>query len=132
LADREDLFHTEFNSRGELDEAISEVERADAARQEAVTEHTTMIDPNRLRQMGMTYGIMRYLLKGTNARLSYKLCEPIQSMGSVSVEGKDLEFCSSELFTKAAEFATNTEVYPLTSGDVRLTFTFHKLTVPVA
>ena len=52
-------------------------------------------------------------------------------MGGVSVEGKVLEFAGSKWFARAAEFASNTEVYPLAKNRVRLTFTFHGLTAPI-
>ena len=48
-------------------------------------------------------------------------------MGSVSVEGKSLEFDDPMRFARAAEFASNVEIYPLANDRVRLTFTFHGL-----
>mgnify|MGYP000216046892 CR=1 FL=1 len=36
-----------------------------------------------------------------------------------------------EWFARAAEFASNTEVYPLTKNRIRLTFTFHGITTPI-
>ena len=74
---------------------------------------------------------MKYLTRGTDAEVSYKLYQPFKSMGSVSVEAKVLEFYDPEWFARAAEFASNTEVYPLAKNRVRLTFTFHGLTKPI-
>ena len=52
-------------------------------------------------------------------------------MGSISVEGPMLEFDCPEWFSRVAEFASNTEVYPLAKNKVRMTFTFHGLTKPI-
>lgn len=92
---------------------------------------TTIINPLRLAQIKFTYSVMKYLTRDTDAEVTYKLNEPFKTMGSVSVEGKVLEFAGSKWFARAAEFASNTEVYPLAKNYVRLTFTFHGLTAPI-
>ena len=92
---------------------------------------TTIINPLRLAQIKFTYSVMKYLTRDTDAEVTYKLNEPFKPMGSVSVEGKVLEFAGSKWFARAAEFASNTEVYPLAKNRVRLTFTFHGLTAPI-
>lgn len=85
---------------------------------------TTIINPLRLAQIKFTYSVMKYLTRDTDAEVTYKLNEPFKTMGSVSVEGKVLEFAGSKWFARAAEFASNTEVYPLAKNRIRLTFTF--------
>lgn len=92
---------------------------------------TTIINPLRLAQIKFTYSVMKYLTRDTDAEVTYKLNEPFKTMGSVSVEGKVLEFAGSKWFARAAEFASNTEVYPLAKNRVRLAFTFHGLTAPI-
>lgn len=92
---------------------------------------TTIINPLRLAQIKFTYSVMKYLTRDTDAEVTYKLNEPFKTMGSVSVEGKVLEFAGSKWFARAAEFASNTEAYPLAKNRVRLTFTFHGLTAPI-
>ena len=92
---------------------------------------TTIINPLRLAQIKFTYSVMKYLTRDTDAEVTYKLNGPFKTMGSVSVEGKVLEFAGSKWFARAAEFASNTEVYPLAKNRVRLTFTFHGLTAPI-
>lgn len=86
-----------------------------------------MLNENRLKQLEFTYLAMRYLTQETDAVVTYKLYEPFKTMGSVSVEGKSLEFDDPMRFARAAEFASNVEIYPLANDRVRLTFTFHGL-----
>lgn len=92
---------------------------------------TTIINPLKLAHIKFAYSVMKYLTRGTDAEVTYKLHEPFKTMGSVSVEGKVLEFASSKWFSRVAEFASNVEVYPLAKNRVRLTFTFHGLTTPI-
>ena len=90
-----------------------------------------VLNPIKIQQMQFSYGVIKYLTQNTDTKLSYALNEPFKSMGSISVEGKCLSFTNSEWFARAAEFASNTEVYPLTNGKVRMTLTFHGLVRPV-
>lgn len=91
----------------------------------------SVLNPIKIQQMQFAYGVLKYLTKNTGAKLTYALNEPFKSMGSISVEGSNLSFTNSEWFARAAEFASNTEVYPLTSGNVRMTLTFHGLVKPI-
>lgn len=124
-------FEYEFMSDEELDEALDafvdcikdDVERDD--------EKTTVLNPMRLRQMQFAYAALKYITRYSDVQVSYKLNEPFKSMGSISAEGACLDFSKPEWFARVAEFASNMEVYPLAKNRVRLTFTFHGLTVPI-
>ena len=89
---------------------------------------TAIINPYRIQQVLYTYKVLKYLTKGTKAKVSYELHTPYKSMGSVSVVGSDLLFRNTEWFMKAVELASNFEVYPKTDGTVQMDFTFHGLT----
>jgi hypothetical protein len=126
-----DTFEIEFHSDDEvwamLDNVVVTVGEAIVADESK----PAIIDPIKVQQMQFAYGVLKYLTKNTDAKLSYALHEPFKSMGSISVEGKNLAFTNAEWFSRAAEFASNTEVYPLTNGKVRMTLTFHGLVRPV-
>ena len=92
---------------------------------------TTVLNPLRLSQLQFAYAALQYITRGQDVKLSYKLYEPFKTMGSVTVEGKTLKFDNPEWFARVAEFATNTEIYPLAKNAVRMTFTFHGLTAPI-
>lgn len=98
---------------------------------EADKSRTVLLNAARMTQLEFTYLVMRRLTQGRDVSVTYKLYEPFRTMGSVSVEGKSIEFDSPEWFARAAEFASNTDVYPLADNKVRLTFTFHGLTAPI-
>lgn len=117
-------FDKMFQSDEELEKALFELIEHDDTK-------TTVLNGMKYQQIQFTYSVLKYLTKGTDMEISYKLHEPFKTMGSVSVEGESLEFDKPEWFARAAEFANNTEVYPLAKNRVRMTMTFHGLTAPI-
>lgn len=124
-------FESEYASDSEIEEAMDSLVISvanDIAQDES---RTSIINPYRMQHLLYTYKVMKYLMKGTSAKVTYKLHEPYQSMGSVSVTGKDIEFKKISWFLRAAELASNYEVYPKTDGTACMTFTFHGITTPI-
>lgn len=64
---------------------------------------------------------------GCDAKVICKQSELAPDVGMVCIEGKEIDIRSMEWFCRAAEFADNTEVYPLKGNRVRMTFGFNKL-----
>ncbi len=120
-----------FSSKEEMERALDELLDALKDNIEADDKKTTVLDGLKLKQIQFAYSVLQYITRGTDAKVSCKLNEPFKTMGSVSVEGPMLEFDCPEWFSRVAEFASNTEVYPLAKNKVRLTFTFHGLTKPI-
>ena len=131
MGNQEFDFESEYASDSEIEEAMDSLVISvanDIAQDES---RTSIINPYRMQQILYTYKVMKYLMRGTSAKVTYKLHEPYQSMGSVSVTGKDIEFKEVSWFLRAAELASNYEVYPKTDGTVCMTFTFHGITTPI-
>lgn len=86
------------------------------------------INVQRVDQLKFAYALAQKYTSGINVRV--RLCEnsPFMGMGSVQIEGKSITFANTEWFARMAEFANNTEIYPLSNGMVRVTFTFYGLT----
>lgn len=80
-----------------------------------------------MNQLEFTYECMKYLTRGY-AKVTYELCQPVKTMGVVTVEGSSISIAETEWFARALEFASNVEIYPLLDGNVRMEFTFHGLT----
>lgn len=120
-----------FSSKEEMERALDELLGTLKDNIEADDRKTTMLDALKLKQIQFAYSVLQYIIRGTDAKVSYKLNEPFKTMGSISVEGPMLEFDCPEWFSRVAEFASNTEVYPLAKNKVRMTFTFHGLTKPI-
>lgn len=124
-------FEIEFNSDEEVWEMLDNVVVTVGEAAMVDESKPAVLNPIKIQQMQFAYGVLKYLTKGTGAKLTYALNEPFKSMGSISVEGKNLTFTNAEWFARAAEFASNTEVYPLTNGNVKMTLTFHGLVRPI-
>ena len=120
-----------FSSREEMERALDELLGTLKDNIEADDKKTTVLDGLKLKQIQFAYSVLQYITRGTDTKVSCKLNEPFKTMGSISVEGPILEFDCPEWFSRVAEFASNTEVYPLAKNKVRLTFTFHGMTKPI-
>lgn len=90
-----------------------------------------MVSSVKYKQMEFVEACMRYLTKGTNATVTTEVNTPFKSMGSVTVEAESLAFLEPIWFARAAEFASNAEIYPLVENRVRLQFAFYGLLIPV-
>ena len=124
-------FDTEFMSDAEVEETLDNLVTAIGDEAAADDSHTAIINPHRIQQVLYTYKVLKYLTKGTKAKVSYELHAPYKSMGSVSIVGSDLLFRNTKWFMKAVELASNFEVYPKTDGTVQMDFTFHGLTIAI-
>lgn len=121
-------FDKTFLTDEDLEQSMDDFIEAISQELEDEEWNTTVLDIQKSKQIQFAYSVLKYLTRGSDAVVSYKLHEPFKTMGSVSVEGKSIEFYHPEWFARIAEFASNTEVYPLAKNRVRLTFTFHGLT----
>lgn len=121
-------FDLEFTSDEHMNavlDAITEQIQSDEKR-------TAMLSPIRLQQMEFSHAVLKRLTDDLDdVSLTYELHKPFKTMGYITIEGKNITFADSEWFSRAAEFASNMEIYPLEANKVRLTLTFHGLTVPV-
>lgn len=124
-------FEIIFSSDEEVGEMLDNIILAMGEMIEADESKPAIMNPIRFQQMQFSYGLMKYLTRNTGAQLTYTLNEPYMSMGSISVEGSCLDFTNAHWFARAAEFASNTEIYPLSNGKVKLTLTFHGITRPI-
>lgn len=89
------------------------------------------LNVERMQQLQLAYDIFKKIVIGEDVSVSYQTNKPFPSMGSISVEADLLALSDPELFHVVAKLANNMEVYPLTDGKVRMTFTFHGLTMPL-
>ncbi len=115
-----------FCSDGEVSAELDNLLLRIGNQAKADDESVGILNPIRVAQMRFCLGVMRFLTTGqAGIEVTYKMNQPFRSMGSVSVVGHLLRFQNSEWFSRAAEFADNTEVYVMSDGKVKLTFTFH-------
>lgn len=121
-------FDKDFGSEEEAMASVDEVMMRIANDVSKDESGTSVVIPERVKQIESAYKTMRLIAKGKNVDITYELNAPYTSMGSVSVTGKEVVITNPALFAKVAEMASNFEVYPKTNGTVQMDFTFHNLT----
>lgn len=124
-------FDTEGMTDEEIEELLDSLSLELAKQIEEDESRTSIINPYRLKQLQFAVEVMRRFTVQNGAEVSCKYNEPFTSMGSVSITGKEVVIKNMTWFLKAAEFASNFEVYPKTNGKICMTFTFHNLTQPI-
>lgn len=120
-------FKSEFVSDEDVEEMLASLENLFAECVENEDDKASIVNSDKIRVVLYTYKVLKYLTKGTEAKVSVKLNEPFVSMGSVSVVAKDLKFTKPEWLIAAVRLASNFNVYPKTNGTVQMDFTFHGL-----
>lgn len=124
-------FETKFSSVEEMEREFDAILSAVQDNIEADERKVTVLNALRMKQFQFSYAAILYLTRGTDVVVSYKLYEPFKTMGSIHIEGETVVFQDMVRFARAAEFASNIEVYPLAKNKVHMTLTFHGLTAPV-
>lgn len=94
---------------------------------------TFMLNPLRLHDVKQAYAAISKAIKqtGCKAKVTYGTGDGDADYGFVEVEGKLIEIKDTPLFVFAVNLASNTESYPLTNGNTRMTLTFHDVFVPI-
>lgn len=93
-----------------------------------------VLNKQRVEQMDFAYHAISRALKeaGCNVKVDCRQSELVPSLGIIDVEGVSIKLASGTWFSRAAEFASSVEVYPLAKSGVRLTLGFNDLTTRVS
>lgn len=126
-------FKKDFESEGFEKEDFAEVDALIEYLNNLPRNEVSILNYPRVQQLRFSCAMIKKVLRDTkcNAKVECKQHEFTPSVGVVRVEGMSLDIVDIEGFSRAAEFATNTEIYPLEANKVRLTFTFHGLLTPI-
>ena len=120
-------FESEEEIMAEFDKFLEEIRPLI----EAQESRPVMPNEKEMKKFFLSLNTLAYLIRGKDIKLSYEVGEVFKSSGSITLEGSEFIFSNPGLFAKAASFADNMEVYPLTNGNVRMAFAFHSLNKPV-
>lgn len=121
----------EFETEEDVEQAFDDLLNSIAEEIKLDEADPAVVNPVRVYEVKFVHAVMKYLTKGTRAKVTYDLHKPFRSMGNVSIEAKNFAIRDSVWFNRAASLASNMEIYPLVNGNFRLTFTFHGLTKTV-
>lgn len=124
-------FEKEFTSDEEIEAMLEGLVELIGEQAEEEDSRTALVNPVKTKMVLCTYMVLKYVTKGSKAKVTYKLNKPYKSMGSVTVAGKDLSFNKPEWFVAIAKLASNVNIYPKVNGTVQIDFTFHGLTTAI-
>lgn len=124
-------FENDFTSDEDVEEMLDSLTVSLGEQVECEESQDAVMHPMRAKALLCTYKVLKYLTKGSGAKVSFVINEPYNSMGSVSVVGEHITFRCPEWFLAAIKLASNFNVYPKVDGTVQMDFTFHGLTVPI-
>ena len=118
----------------EDDEVFAEFDALIAMLNSLPRPSVTMLNQGRVEEMKFAADMIRHTLKetGSEAHIECKQHELDPGIGIITVEGIELTFVDMEGFARAAEFASNFEVYPLVQNKVRMAYAFYGLVTPLA
>lgn len=94
---------------------------------------TFVLNPSRMLDIRTSYALMTNAIREADcdAKITCGHGELGATYGYVEIEGKYIEIANMGCFLQVTNLATNAEVYPLTNGKVRMTFTFYDLLRPI-
>lgn len=121
-------FDKDFVSEEEAMASVNEIMMGIANDISSNEAGTSVIIPERVKQIETAYKSLLLIAKGKNVDVTCEMNAPYTSMGSVSVTGREIIITNPVLFAKVAEMASNFEIYPKTNGTVQMDFTFHNIT----
>lgn len=124
-------FEKEFMTDKEVEEMLENLLNFVGEQVEEQDNSDAILNVPKAKILMYTYKMLKYLTRGSGAKVSYELNSPYKSMGSVSVVGKNLSFKNTKWLIAATKLASNFNVYPKTNGTVQMDFTFHGMTVPM-
>lgn len=87
-----------------------------------------IVDPNEMRKFSYAYQLVKRAAISEGGSVSCKISNTSLCGGSISVVGKNVIFTDTEGFCDIGRLASNFEAYPLANGNIKITFTFNKLT----
>lgn len=123
----ENLFETDFLT----DEEIEQMEASliDNLMYKIFTdEKPSIIVPSKVKEVLFIYSSIKRLFEGSYVKVSYKLHQPLSTIGTIHIEGKIIELQNTKTIMELCSKANNFEIYPLTNGNVKMSLAFYGLT----
>jgi len=115
------------------DEDFSEIDALIECLNALPRNEMSVLSYHKVQQMRFSCAMIKKILRETdcNARIECRHHELDPNIGVIRVEAASLNILDIEGFSRAAEFASNLEIYPLKENKVRMTLTFHGLLTPI-
>lgn len=117
-------------SQAEL-EYLDAVIMAMAEQMEEYDERTSFLNLDTQKLILASFMKLKEEVSGDNVKISRVFHKPYQSMGYISITGKNIVIKNPKTFAAILKLASSTEVYPKTDGSIQINLTYHGLTKPI-
>lgn len=91
-------------------------------------ESVKLLNPLRVDHVRLCAAVLNRFAKGNGLTTECKLNEPIQSSAYISLEGETIIMDNTKWLSRVMALANNVEIYPLSTGGVKMTFMFYGVT----
>lgn len=87
-----------------------------------------VLNPMRVNNVRLCAAVLNKFTKGEDLYMECEVHEPVESSAYISLEGKTISMDDTRWLARVGSLANNMEVYPLSTGGIRLTFMFYGIT----
>lgn len=87
-----------------------------------------VLNPMRVDNVRLCAAVLNKFAKGEDFYMECEIHKPIESSAYISLEGKTISMDDTRWLARVGSLANNMEVYPLSTGGIRLTFMFYGIT----
>lgn len=91
-------------------------------------ETARLLNPMRVNNVRLCAAVLNKFASGEDLHIECEMHKPIESSAYISLEGKTISMDDTRWLARVGSLANNMEVYPLSTGGVRLTFMFYGVT----
>ena len=122
-------FEGEYNTAEEAEKALDDTILTIGRAVYEEDNKSSIVNIHSVKKVAYVYKLMKFLTRGTNAKVEYHLNEPFKSMGSVTIVGKHIPVKNVSVLIDAVQLASNIDIYVRTDKTVEIDLTFHGLTI---
>ena len=87
-----------------------------------------ILNPMRVDNVRLCAAVLNRFVGGENIHMECEIHKPVECSAYISLEGKTISMDDTRWLARVGSLANNMEVYPLSTGGIRLTFTFYGIT----
>ena len=115
----------DYESEEEIEQAIDDLIEYIFGETDPNEESVRLLNPIRVNHVELCAAVLNRFAKGDGLTMECELHKPIQSSAYISLEGKTISMEDTRWLAKVGSLANNVEIYPLTTGGVKMTFMFY-------
>lgn len=120
-------FESEISADSEADAILDDLIMAVAQKAKDDNGNTSIVVPTKLKLISESYKLLKYMF-GNRVKVTYTLHKPYNSVGYITIEGKQIDIQKPSSFIAIVEAASNFEVFPTLYDKIVMNLTYHGLT----